>query len=138
MPGRSRPSAGTVVVVVGGAVVVVGAVAVVEVVDGGADSGGASAGAVAGTVATGASGARRPAAVAADRVQLRASLMAAQWSGVAWCQTQKEKPVTPRDCAAWMKRTRCSFGGGPGGPPSGPASYAWPTGMIGLPNATRS
>jgi hypothetical protein len=60
MPGRSRPSAGTVVVVVDGTVVVVGAVEAVVVV--GSAAGTVSGGAVAGTVATEVSGAGRAAA----------------------------------------------------------------------------
>src|SRR5882724_10062903 len=58
MPGTSRPSAGTVVVVVGGAVVV-GAMEVVEV--DGSEAAGASGGAFAGTVATEVSGVGRAA-----------------------------------------------------------------------------
>ena|GEM_PF-4307693 len=53
---------------------------------------------------------------------MRAWRMASHSSGVAVCQAQNEKPRTPRASAAWMKRTRSSLGGDPGGPPSGPAS----------------
>src|SRR5688500_10384006 len=60
MPGRSRPSAGTVVVVVGGAVAVTGAVELVVVV--GSAAGAVSGDAVVGTVATDPSGAGRAAA----------------------------------------------------------------------------